>query len=74
MPPPPPSKPIRMRDVPRYIRTKHFFDVTRMTAYNWTTIGVKGVKLRTVQKGCFRTTRKEWIDAFVDHLSGSRVL
>jgi len=55
-----------LNEVPRYIRTKHFFDVSRQTVYNWAKLGVRGIKLRTLKLGPRNIlTTKEWVDAFL---------
>lgn len=67
-----PPKLMRIRDVPRYIRTHHYVDVSRQTAYNWVRYGVGGQLLKTIRIGKFIRTRKEWVDAFLSHLSQRR--
>lgn len=65
---------IKLCEVPRHIRIKHGPDFTRQTIYNWAKFGVKGVKLKTVQVGCFIRTTKGWVDEFLSHLSQQRSL
>lgn len=65
---------MRLSDVPRYMRINHSTDVTRQTVYNWVKTGVKGVKLQAVPGLTRRQTRKDWVDAFVQHLMAVRTI
>lgn len=69
-PPPPPRQPkwYAPAHVPKYLRTRHNFDVTRKTVYNWMTIGRAGVKLRGERRGVRTVISDIAIDSFVRHL------
>ena len=67
-----PPKLMRLRDVPRYIRTKHGPDFTRQTIYNWASKGVKGTKLKTMKVGCYIRTTKTLVDKFLSELQSVR--
>lgn len=71
---PPVPKLIKLSEVPRHIRTKHGPDITRQTVYNWTKLGVKGIKLKSVKVGTYIRTTKGWVDAFLSHLAQQRPL
>lgn len=65
---------LKLSEVPRYTRTQHSTDISRATVYNWVKTGVGGTRLKFLPGLKGRTTRKEWVDAFVIHLMSQRTI
>lgn len=77
----PPSKRLKLADVPNYVAHATGRTVTKMTVYNWVHKGVSGEKLRIVlargeskYAGLFRQTRfttVAWVDEFMARVGQS---
>lgn len=64
------KKPLRLKDVPAYIKHKIGIDICRATIYNWITHGRiaydgRRVVLRTTRKTLVYTTTEQWVDDFL---------
>ena len=58
--------PIKVNDVPKYIKRKYKYDITEVTAYAWVNRGKKGKKLKSFPNTRPAMTTNEWIDDFVE--------
>ena len=68
-----PPQRITLGMVPQYVRCKHFFGISRQTAYNWARSGIRGTKLRTVGLAHHMLTTKGWVDDFLAQCGGGGV-
>lgn len=60
-----PAVMMKLSEVPRYLRCKHYIEVRKQTVYNWEACGVKGEKLKSRRLGRNKFTTKEWVDEFL---------
>jgi hypothetical protein len=65
IPPPPLPTLIKLAAVVGYVKTRHGLTVSRQTPYNWATIGLRGVKLKTQTKAGRAYTTHDWVDRFL---------
>ncbi len=59
--------PIKVNDVPKYIKRKYKYEITEVTAYSWMKKGKKGKKLKTFPNTRPAMTTNEWIDDFIEN-------
>jgi len=64
----PPSRKMKLGEVPRYIYLRKAFYVTRQTVYNWVKNGKQGQKLRTISVGGVKFTTERWINEFLANI------
>ena len=68
-----PPQRITLGQVAGYVRSKHYFNISRQTAYNWAKIGIRSTKLRTVGLAHHMLTTKGWVDEFLAQCGGGGV-
>ena len=59
---------MQLSAVPSYVLGKTGREITRQTAYNWASKGVRSELLRTVRVAGQLHTRREWVDDFLGRI------